>query len=86
MLFRSDFTNAPNSATRVRLSSAGDQSTMTVLFVFPVPDDGMCGRLVANSESTAPAEITEMEIYYDPPRGTTRPAAPSVIANVWRIA
>lgn len=81
----SDFINTTNSATRARLASNGDQVTMTVMFEFPVPEGGMCGRLVANSEAGNAGEIDEMEIYYDPPRGSTRPSAPSVIANVWRI-
>jgi hypothetical protein len=79
----SDFTSTPNSATRQRLSSAGEQTTMTVAFVFPVPAEGMCGRLVANSEGTG-TEPQEMEIIAEPALGG-RPLAPSVIANVWRI-
>lgn len=79
----SDFQSTPNSATRQRLSSQGEQSTMTVMFVFRVPEGGMCGRLVANAEGTA-TEPQEMEIIYEPALGS-RPGAPSIIANVWRI-
>ena len=79
----SDFRSTPNSATRQRLSGSGEQTTMTVMFVFRVPDGGMCGRLVANAEGTG-TEPQEMEILYEPALGS-RPGAPSVIANVWRI-
>lgn len=79
----SDFSSTPNSATRQRLSSAGEQATMTVTFVFPVPAGGMCGRLVAEAEGTG-TEPQELEIIYEPAIGS-RPGAPSIIANVWRI-
>lgn len=80
----SDFTNAANTATEARLVAAGDQVTMTVAYTLVVPADGLCGRLVMRSTAAQPAEVTEMELYADPPDGI-EPGAPSLITAFWRV-
>ena len=80
----SDFQPMPNSATRHSLASAGEQAVLAVQYVLPVPADGMCARLVMQADGTA-SDVQEITLPFEAASGY-RPAAPSVIANVWRIA
>jgi hypothetical protein len=80
----SDFQPMPNSATAHTLSSAGEQAVLAVQYVLAVPEGGMCARVVAQAEGSG-SEPEEIVFPFEAASGY-RPAAPSVIANVWRIA
>ncbi len=80
-----DFGPMANSSTQKSLSATGEQVNVAVQYVIPVPASGMCARLVAQSTATIPSEAEEMIFPFEPASGY-RPAGPSFIANVWRIA
>jgi len=80
----SDFQPMPNSATAHTLSSAGEQAVLAVQYVLAVPEGGRCARVVAQAEGSG-SEPEEIVFPFEAASGY-RPAAPSVIANVWRIA
>ncbi|MEO2139218.1 MAG: hypothetical protein ABGX91_03130 [Thermoleophilia bacterium] len=58
---------------------------VAVQYVIPVPASGMCARLLAQSTAAIASEAEEMVFPFEPASGY-RPAGPSFIANVWRIA
>jgi len=74
-----------NSSTQKSLSTAGEQVNVAVQYVIPVPASGMCARLLAQSTAAIASEAEEMVFPFEPASGY-RPAGPSFIANVWRIA